>query len=251
MQVGIDESGTGFRPAKQNPCSFWDHSQTNRTRREASMTNSIRWLRVSYWWGIIADGLMAVLMLLPARFAALMNVDIASMRDFGYGMGLGAPLMVGWTVLLFWADREPLARKDILPLTLVVVAGYIAFEVYSIGTGYASLAVTIPVLGMQTAMSAMFIFSYLNARQMEARTVGANRVNEAGKWIDDDLNQNLCTVLVTVPDPHNEVLRMPSSYASPPGIWQQCRIDVEICRLASKEPLFIERNNFFDGHVGD
>jgi hypothetical protein len=137
------------------------------------MTNSIRWLRVSYWWGIIADGVMAVLMLLPARFAALMNVDIESIHDFGYGMGLGAPLMVGWTVLLFWADREPLTRKDILPLTLVVVAGYITFEIYSIGTGYASLKATIPVLVMQTAMSATFIFSYLNAKRAEAHWQGS------------------------------------------------------------------------------
>jgi hypothetical protein len=29
------------------------------------MTNAIRWLRVSYWWGIIADAVMAVLMLFP------------------------------------------------------------------------------------------------------------------------------------------------------------------------------------------
>ena len=39
----------------------------------------------------------------------------------GYGLINGAPLMIGWTILLLWADRKPMERKDTLLLTLPVV----------------------------------------------------------------------------------------------------------------------------------
>lgn len=126
----------------------------------------IRLLRISYWWGIIADAVMAVLMLHPTLFAGFTNIEVELTADFDYGLRYGVPLMVGWTVLLFWADRNPLERKDILPLTLIIVAGYTIFEIYSIGIGYTALGKTIPVLIMQTAMSAMFIFSYMKARKV-------------------------------------------------------------------------------------
>ncbi len=128
------------------------------------VTNTIRWLRVSYWWGIILDAVMAILMLFPQRLADITKIDVESVASFDYGVRYAVPLMMGWTVLLFWADRKPLARKDILLITLVpVVAGYVIFEFYSMEAGYATVGNTIPLLVMQAAMSATFIFSYLNA----------------------------------------------------------------------------------------
>ncbi len=134
------------------------------------VTNTIRWLRVSYWWGIILDAVMAILMLFPQRLADITKIDVESVASFDYGVRYAVPLMMGWTVLLFWADRKPLARKDILLITLVpVVAGYVIFEFYSIEAGYATVGNTIPLLGMQTAMSATFIFSYWNARRADTQ----------------------------------------------------------------------------------
>jgi hypothetical protein len=134
---------------------------------DGSMKNVVRWLRIAYWWGIIVDAAAAVLMLSPEMFKAFNGVDADLSADFGYGLRYGAPLMIGWTALLVWADRKPMARKDILPITLVVVAGYVVFEVYSIGAGYTTLGATIPTLVLQMAMSAVFIYSYLNARRVE------------------------------------------------------------------------------------
>lgn len=134
------------------------------------MERAIRWLRISYWWGIIADAVMAFLMLLPERFEDLAGVDFELSADFGYGLRYGVPLMVGWTVLLFWADRKPLERKGVLPITLVpVVVGYFIFDFYSIRAGYTTLERTMPTLVLRLAMSAMFVFSYLNARRVEAQ----------------------------------------------------------------------------------
>lgn len=127
------------------------------------MKNTVHFLRISYWWGIIADALSTVLMLFPALFIRAMNLDLAPEQGFRVGLLYGAPLMIGWTILLFWADRKPVERKSILPLTLPVVAGYILFEIYTLLAGLTSLVGVMPLLILQLAMSAMFVFSYRNA----------------------------------------------------------------------------------------
>ena len=131
------------------------------------MKKAILLLRISYWWGIIADALSAILMLFPNLFLRFMNINLAPEPGFGYGLRYNVTLMVGWTILLFWADRKPMERKDILLLTLPVVAGYGIFEIYSLLAGFTVLVQQMPLLIMQVALSAMFLFSYLYARRLE------------------------------------------------------------------------------------
>lgn len=134
------------------------------------MDKNKRLLRICYWWGIVADAVMAVLMLSPELFVRVMRVDLAPDAGFAYGLRLGAPLMIGWTILLFWADRAPVARRDILPLTLPVVAGYILIEVSSVATGRAPLAAAVPLLVMQIGLISLFAYTYvLTARALDAR----------------------------------------------------------------------------------
>ncbi|MBN2003203.1 MAG: hypothetical protein JXA21_07580 [Anaerolineae bacterium] len=128
------------------------------------MNKKIFWLRLCYWWGIIADAVMAVLMLFPSRYLGFMNVNLAPDSGVRYGLLNGAPLMIGWTILLFWADRKPVERKDILLLTLPVIAGYIAVEVYAVFAGWETLRQTLLLFLQQIGMSAAFVVSYRNAR---------------------------------------------------------------------------------------
>ena len=131
------------------------------------MKNEILWLRISYWWGIIADAVMAILMLFPKLFVRFMNVDLDPDTGFSYGLRYGAPLMIGWTILLLWADHKPVERKGILLVTLPVVTGYVIIQVYSLVAGLASLGQTVPLFVMQAGMISLFTFSYLNARAVE------------------------------------------------------------------------------------
>lgn len=92
----------------------------------AQRQRAVRWLRCSYRAGAIVDAAAAVGMAVPARlwpvrFAPSFRRD----REFTYGMGAGAALMAGWTLLL-WADRRPLQRKGVLPLTMLVIGGLLA-----------------------------------------------------------------------------------------------------------------------------
>jgi hypothetical protein len=134
------------------------------------MKNKILWLRIGYWWGIIADAVMAILMLLPKPFTRFMNVNVDPDTGLGYGLRFGAPLMIGWTVLLLWADRKPMERKDILLVTAYpVVMGYIILNVYSIAAGFTSFEWAIPILLSQVGLLSLSTFSYLNARNPAAQ----------------------------------------------------------------------------------
>ena len=69
-------------------------------------------IRTSYWVAAIADFIVAILALIPAR----MGVD-----RFVYPMGLMSTVAFSWAVLLLVADRKPLERKWVLlPTSLVV-----------------------------------------------------------------------------------------------------------------------------------
>jgi hypothetical protein len=130
--------------------------------------NAVRWLRVSYWVGAVVDFAAGLMMLIPSLFE-LMNqpVNFHPTDNFRYAMGMGAPLMFGWTILLLWADRKPVERKDILPITLVVVVGEVITQVWGINAGFVPLDALIPSFVMQAIILFLFTFSYFSARRME------------------------------------------------------------------------------------
>lgn len=130
------------------------------------MKDTILFLRIAYWWGVIADAVSAILMLFPNLFLRVMNFNLTSGRDFAFGLSYGVPLMIGWTILLIWADRKPLERKGILLLTLPIIAGYIAIELYAVSTGITSLGSALPLLVMQTGLFVFIVFSCWRAKNL-------------------------------------------------------------------------------------
>lgn len=130
------------------------------------MENTIRWLRISFWAGAVLDILAAIQMLIPAVFAAtsgLSNFHPGS--DYSYAMGMGASLMLGWTVLLIWADRRPLERMAILPITVIpVIAGMVLNELYAVfASGFLPLATILPIWIVQTILAVLMLGSYFRA----------------------------------------------------------------------------------------
>ena len=129
-----------------------------------SKQNQILWLRISYWAGAVLDALAFLIMLFPALFAwnnRLTNFNPGI--DYRYAMGMGAPLMLGWTVLLLWADRRPFERKDVLLITLLVVLGEVITELFGVRVEFISVPAMIPTWMIQSVLSVLFIFSYWNA----------------------------------------------------------------------------------------
>ena len=136
------------------------------------MNNRILWLRISYWVGAVVDAVAAVLMLFPQRFVSFMGIDLTPDQGFIFGLRYGAPLMIGWTLLLIWADSKPLARKGILLITTVpVVLGYIVIEIAAVSSGLVPLGRIAPNLVLQAVLIGLFTYSYLNASRGDGSSV--------------------------------------------------------------------------------
>jgi len=126
--------------------------------------NAIGWLRTSYWTGAVVDFAAGWMMLVPALFAFMNQPEaFQPVNEYRYAMGLGAPLMFGWTVLLLWADRKPFERKGILPITLLVVFGEVLTQMWGISVGFIPFASVIPTFVLQAALVSLFCFAYFNA----------------------------------------------------------------------------------------
>ncbi|MBN2391382.1 MAG: hypothetical protein JXR84_11690 [Anaerolineae bacterium] len=131
------------------------------------MKHKVLWLRVTFWWGIIADVFEAIRMTFPRLFLATTGSTLTPSAGFRFGLLYGAPVMLGWTLLLLWADRKPLERKGILLCLIPVVVAYIIVGVVGISIGAVPLAITIPTSILQVALIALCLFSYLGARTTE------------------------------------------------------------------------------------
>ena len=120
------------------------------------MRNQIIWLRISYWIGAVADGFATYRILFP---------KIAHGVEYRYALGLAASLMLGWTILLIWADRKPLERKGVLLLTAFpVVSGLLLAELYAVFSGIISLERMLPTGIFLVGLITLFSFSYFNAK---------------------------------------------------------------------------------------
>lgn len=127
------------------------------------MEAAIRWLRVSYIAGAVADGLMGIVMLLPGRMGE---------AEFRYPMGLGASLMFGWTALLLWANKRPMERKGILILTIFpVISGLIATGIWAVALGHFPLQKIVPSTVLGLALIVLMGFSFWKAKLVENQGV--------------------------------------------------------------------------------
>lgn len=126
--------------------------------------NPVLWLHISYWTGALVDFVAVWMMLIPALFA-FMNEPEAfhPTNEYRYAMGMGVPLMFGWTILLLWADRKPLERKGILPITLLVIFGEIITQVWGVSVGFVPFDGVASTFVLQAVLISLFCFAYFNA----------------------------------------------------------------------------------------
>jgi hypothetical protein len=129
------------------------------------MTNNrILLLRVTYWWGIIADAVETVRMVFPNFFIASTGANVRQDPGFNLALMYGAPVMLGWTLILFWADRKPVERRGVLLCLIPVVIAYFFVEVLAVSGGIIPLKNMLPVFIIQPVFLFMIVLSYLKTR---------------------------------------------------------------------------------------
>ncbi len=127
------------------------------------MKNSRTWLRVAFLIGAAIDALMIPLMLVP-ELARIFWGFIDFGPSYRYAMMMGAALMLGWTLLLLWAYRKPLERRGVALLTIVVILGIAAANVYAVVSGLIPAARMILSWVIQAALTVLFSIGYFGSR---------------------------------------------------------------------------------------
>jgi hypothetical protein len=82
-------------------------------------------------------------------------------NDYKYAMMVSASLMLGWTVLLIWADRKPIERKGVIMITVIpVVVGLILAGTFAVYCGLIKIEKMIPTWIIQLTLLILFCYSY-------------------------------------------------------------------------------------------
>lgn len=88
--------------------------------------DSTFWIEPGYWLGIIADALWAVILFSPALFGVFTGQpDFSPNIEVRLIMAIGGVLMAGWTILLFWAKKEPENRRFVILVTAFPVVFFL------------------------------------------------------------------------------------------------------------------------------
>jgi hypothetical protein len=132
------------------------------------MPSKILWLRISYWTGAIIDALACIPLIDSEIWAALNRVpNFHASLEFRYAQFFAAVFMAGWTILLVWADRNPVERRGVLAITAfpVVVGLNSARYFFLYRGGMVADAVTPIGIILPVTLLALFLFSYCNSRR--------------------------------------------------------------------------------------
>jgi hypothetical protein len=86
------------------------------------MVSGVRILRWAYLVGAIVDFLVFLLMVFSPLASIFWGFSVFS-NQYYFAVGIGASLMLGWTLLLLWAYRNPVERRFVAFLTIIVILG--------------------------------------------------------------------------------------------------------------------------------
>lgn len=136
------------------------------------MDKKVFLLRLCYWIGIIFDGAMVFPLLSPKILGVMFGIpNFNPDVNFRVVSFVGAALMAGWTVLLFWADRKPVERRDILLITLYpVLSGLILACIYAVAQGMTKIGWMLPTFTLQGILFVLDHVAYIQSRPMNERT---------------------------------------------------------------------------------
>ena len=120
--------------------------------------------------GAIADGVVALAMFAEAILARPSPLThYVPETPYRYAIGLAASLILGWTVLLLWANRKPVERRGVLLITNVVVLGLMGSGLFALSAGYMPIAAGLPVLVFQGLLIVLFTSSYVASKHQLSR----------------------------------------------------------------------------------
>lgn len=132
-----------------------------------STSKKILLLRIGYWIGVVLDALAFVQMAFPEIGKAMLKVNMETGPEYVFAINLGAGLMLAWTLLLVWADRKPVERRMIIPLTMIIIAWNTFTMRYGVRTGLVPAETMMPQMIVAGALFIYYGFCFIITRNME------------------------------------------------------------------------------------
>jgi hypothetical protein len=122
-------------------------------------------VRAAFIVGAVVDAGAAIGMVVPGRFGArrrYLHPFDGSRPELAYGMRYGAPLMIGWTVLLLWGCWAPVERRALLLITVVpVIAGLMFNDWVAVTRGQLARGPARAIRTLQIGLIALFMAAYV------------------------------------------------------------------------------------------
>ncbi len=131
----------------------------------------LRFLRVCFWVGIVADLLATVPLLFPEVARLMFGLAAAPGDDaYLYVSRIAASLMLGWTFLLAWGSRRPLERKGVILLTVMpVLVGLLWASVQAVQSGFIQVGYMLPLWILYALFIPACVMGYVMAAHIDAR----------------------------------------------------------------------------------
>lgn len=127
------------------------------------MISGMKVLKLAYLAGAITDFLVFLLMVFPSLATIFWGF-----REFDdkyyFAMGMGAALMLGWTMLLLWAYQQPIERRFVAPLTIIVIIGIAATNMIMLNRGTFTITELLPTFIILIILITLFSYGYMNTR---------------------------------------------------------------------------------------
>ena len=137
--------------------------------------NRILLLKISFWVGVVLDGIYAINMSLVWLIDSYSGIDPLKLMRFTSGLqsryawGIAAVFMVSWTILLIWAVRKPLERKSIILLTAFpLVIGLLIDTFFAISVNLVTWEDILLVQLVYICLIVLFTTSFFLTRTIQA-----------------------------------------------------------------------------------
>jgi hypothetical protein len=121
---------------------------------------AIIWLKAGFMFGAVVDALALIPMLIPWSAKVFWGFS-SSTGSYYFAQGMGASLMLGWTILLLWAYCKPLERRYVALFTIIVVIGIVTTEIVGIYRNYIGIDKLVVSLVLQTVGLILFSSGFI------------------------------------------------------------------------------------------
>lgn len=123
------------------------------------MRTGLKVLKLAFLVGAVTDLVATLMMVFPQLANAFWGIENFT-EEYYFAMGMGAPLMIAWTLLLLWAYKKPTERRFVSPLTILVIIGIATTNIIMVSRGLFTLTGMIPSFVNQGILLVLFGAGY-------------------------------------------------------------------------------------------